>query len=64
MDSGKIEGFLVMEDGDFTLGVLTDNYFCFAKGNGRAVGLELVDENVEMDGQVLGVCADLLQGST
>ena len=64
MDSGKIEGFLVMEDGDFTMGVFTDNYFSFAKGNGRAVGLELVDDNVEMDGQVLGECAGLLKRST
>ena len=64
MDSGKIEGFLVMEDGNFTLGVLIDNYFGFAKGNGRAVGLELVDDNVELDGQVLGDCAGLLQRST
>ena len=60
VESGKIERFLVIEDGDFTMGDLTDNYFGSAKGIGRAVGLDLVDDIVEMDGQILGDCAGLL----
>ena len=64
MDSGKIGEFLAMEDDEFTMGVLTDNYFGFAKGNGRVVGLDLADNNVEMAGHVLGDSAGLLPRST
>jgi len=62
MVDGVGQGFVFVEDGDFSLGVLADSDFCIAQGVVWAAGLDLVDDVLELHGQVLGEGASFLVG--
>ena len=51
---GVSEGLVFVKDGDFSFGIFADGDLGVAQGVVRAVGLDLVDDLVELEGQVLG----------
>ena len=51
-----------VEDRDYSFGILANHDFGIAQGITWAVGLDLVDNLVGLDGQVFGERADLLMG--
>jgi len=57
---GVRQGLTIVEDGDFCLGILANGNLCIAQGVIGASGLDLVDDLVELDGQVLGKGTGLL----
>src|SRR4030065_1031037 len=57
-----MEVIIFVEDGDYSFGVFAHGDGSLAQGVIRAVGLDLVDDLVELDGQVLGERACFLMG--
>ena len=56
------QGFAIIQDRDFFLGVDTNEHLGFAQSIRGAVGLDLVDGLVKLQGEVLGKGASLLPG--
>ena len=56
------EGAVFVEDGNFSLSILTDGHLSVAQGVIRTVRLDLVDDLIGLHGQVLGEGADFLVG--
>ena len=52
MIDGVDQGFVFVEDSNFSFGILTDGDFCITQGIVRAVGLDLVNDLVGLHGQV------------
>ena len=55
-----VEGMALVKDSNLTFGVFTNGDLSFAEGVGRAVGLDLVDNLVVLEGQVFGQDAGFL----
>ena len=62
VEDGIGQGLVIVEDGDFSIGILTDGDLRIAQGVVGAVRLDLVDDTVGLHGQVLGERADFLAG--
>ena len=62
VEDGKFKGLGFVENGYLTEGVLADGNLGIAQGISRAVGLDLVDHFLELQGQVLGEGAGFLPG--
>lgn len=62
MEDGERQGFVFVEDGDLPFGILTDGDLSIAQGIVWAVGVNLVDHFVGLDGQVFGKRARFLMG--
>ena len=60
--NGVVQGFAFIEDGDVSLIIQADSHRRIAHGVGGALGLDLVDDLVKLQGQVLGENACLLPG--
>ena len=60
MVGGEIQRLVVVEDSNFSLGVLANGHPSFAQAVTRAFGLDLVNDLFELHGQVLGNGAGLL----
>lgn len=54
LKEGVGEGDVFVEDGDFSLDILTGADLSIAEGIGGTIGLDLVDDLVELHGEVLG----------
>ena len=62
VEDGVGQGFVFVEDGNFSIGILADGDLSIAQGVAGAVRLDLVDDPVGLHGQVLGERADFLAG--
>ena len=62
VENGEIEGFAFVEDGDGTRSILADGDLGIAQGVGGAVGLDLVNNLFELEGQVFREGAGFLPG--
>ena len=59
---GESQGFGLVEQGHLTVRIFADGDPGIAQGIGGAFGLDLVDDILELEGQVLGEGARLLPG--
>ena len=62
MVDGVREGFVLIQDRDDSLRIFTDGDLSFTQGIPWAVGLDLVNDLVGLDGQVFGEDAGFLMG--
>jgi hypothetical protein len=62
LESGIGQGFVFVEDGNFSFGIFTDSDLGIPQGIVRAVGLDLVNDLLVLNGQVFGEYADFLAG--
>ena len=62
MVGGEIEGFVLVKDGDNTLGILTHGDLGLSEGIRGALSLDLIDDIVVMYSQVLGDGTGFLPG--
>ena len=62
MEDGKFKMFGFVEDGHLPGGVFADSDLGIAQGIRRAVGLDLVNDLLELDGQVFGHNTGFLPG--
>ena len=60
VEDGVVQGFAFVEDGDIFLIIQANRYSSIAHGVGRVLGLDLIDNLVELQGQVLGENTHLL----
>ena len=59
---GEGQGFAIVEDSDLSFSILADSHLGIAQGIVWAVGLDLVEGMVVLEGQVLGEGAGFLMG--
>ena len=62
LEEAEFEGLVFVEDGDFSFWVFTNGDLRIAQSISWAVGLDLVDDLVELDGQVFGKISCFLVG--
>src|SRR5215211_3706165 len=60
--NGVGQGFAIIQDGNLLLGIQTDDDLGTAQSMGGALGLDLVNGLVELQGQVFGEGARFLPG--
>jgi hypothetical protein len=53
LEEAVFERLVFVEDGDFSFLVFANGHLGIAQGIGRAVGLDLIDDLVELKGQFL-----------
>jgi hypothetical protein len=62
VEDGEGQRSAIIQDGDFVIGVEADGDLGVTQGIGGALGLDLVDGLVELEGQVFGKGTGLLPG--
>ena len=62
VEDGVVQGFAFVKDGDLTLRALGDGDLSFTQGITGALGVDLVDDLVVLEGEVLGNSSGLLEG--
>lgn len=60
--SGKSERFVFVENRDNSLCVFANGHLSIAQGIARVLGLDLINDLVELDGQVFGKQPGILMG--
>ena len=62
VEGGERQGIAFVEDRDILVGIQGNSDGSFTHGVGRAIHLDLVDEMVELQGQVVGESAGFAPG--